>query len=82
MRRTLAKKEVIITRSEANFDKACELAYGRALYEFDIDHDGHSKSLKSWERSCCSIEVSFKNYIGTANHHHYIFMASAIKETE
>ncbi len=77
----LYSEEVIIHRSEANFDKACELAYFHALKLFKVDEYGHS-TLEGWERNCCSIDVEFVKYIGNINNHNYFFNAFVTKSIE
>jgi hypothetical protein len=53
------KREIHIVRTEEGFDKACLSAYHQAVSLFDIDDDGHSKKVKGWERSSCSVCVEF-----------------------
>lgn len=67
---------VVITRSEANFDRACDEAYKYALQCFGIDQDGHSKLINGWERSQCCIEIKFREYLRMSNEHTYIFIAT------
>lgn len=71
--------EISIMRQESNFDRACDAAYQYAIMRFDIDQDGHSSRIRGWERSRCSIEISFVSYIRTGNEHLYVFNATTLK---
>lgn len=78
MRKINTDYEVIITRSETGFDKACDHAYARAVMMFDIDEYGHS-SMDGWQRSICSIHVEFMKYLRQGNDHNYIFNVKAVR---
>lgn len=67
-----------VTRSETNFDKACDSAYSIAVRMFQIDEDGNSP-IEGWERCCCSIQIEFKGYVRSGCQHVYSFTAIAIK---
>lgn len=68
---------IVITRSETNFDKACDEAYKRAINEFGITIDGHSDKVIGWNRTSCSIKLIFIEYTATFNEHTYVFCAVA-----
>ena len=52
-------EKIVITRSETNFDKACESAYSYAIIRFKIDEDGHGPNfVRSTDKIC----VKFKSY--------------------
>lgn len=70
---------VLITRSEANFDRACDEAYRYAIVYFEIDESGYSTRIRDWERCDCWIEVEFVNYVRQGTSHHYKFKAAAKK---
>jgi len=72
-------EEINISRSESNFDKACDSAYSMALNIFGINEDGHSLKLQEWERASCCIELSFVTYYRIGYSHTYTFSAKAIK---
>jgi hypothetical protein len=74
----LSTKEIEVTRSETNFDKACDLADSLALMKFDIDEYGHS-TLEGWQRNCCWIEVEFVTYLKLGESHIYKFIGRAMK---
>ena len=57
----LKSSKIVITRSESNFDKACDEAYNRAIRIMKIDDCGHS-NIKGWDRSSCFIRVIFDKY--------------------
>lgn len=65
MKKTLASKKVTVTRQEANFDRACDEAYDRAVLVFGIDDCGHSAKVKGWDRSSCYVVVTFTSYCQT-----------------
>lgn len=78
--------KIPVTREDANFDRACDTAYQIAIARFGIDQNGHSLYLKEWERSCCSITVTFIEYsmmggMGGRNHD-YVFEAKAEKHED
>jgi hypothetical protein len=75
-------EEIYISRLEANFDRACDTAYQRALWHFGIDQDGHSTKVKHWERSCCWIEVDFVTYKRIGSEHLYFFKISTARNEE
>ena len=70
---------IFISRTEANFDRACDEAYKSALIRFGIDEYGHSNCIEEWERNSCLIEVTFNNYVRMGNNHRYQFSAIALK---
>lgn len=80
MDKILKTKEIIVTRSETNFDKACDTAAKLAYILFDVDDCGHS-SIEGWSRSSCCIELKFISYkaefgmVGCS--HYYTFEAIA-----
>lgn len=74
--------EIIITRTESNFDRACDSAYYQAVFHFGINEDGHSTKLSKWERSDSSICVKFISYQRVGNTHIYKFETTAHKETD
>ena len=73
-------EKITVTRSESNFDRACDLAYKMALIRFAIDEDGYSSKLPDWQRSDSWIEIKFVSYKCCGNDHYYIFKAMARKE--
>ena len=80
MDKILKTKEIIIRRSETNFDKACDAAAKMAYGLFDIDECGHS-SIEGWNRSSCYIELKFISYEASFSMvgclHRYTFEATA-----
>ena len=86
MSKVLKSEEIVITRSESHFDRACDAANRRAVMIMGIDDCGHSKKIKGWERSCCSIRVTFKEYQSSSGmggiEHNYTFLAEAVKFEE
>ena len=70
-----------ITRSEANFDRACDEANRSAFYISGIDEDGHS-TIPGWERTCCWIELEFLTYKKIGSSHIYIFDFKIMKSDE
>jgi hypothetical protein len=83
--KTLKSEEVFVIRQEANFDKACDEAYDKAISILKIDEDGHS-SIPIWHRSSCFVIVSFQEYLHTgsmgSHEHKYIFLVEAIMNEE
>lgn len=79
----LKSEKIVITRREANFDRACDEAYQRAVAMLGIDEDGHANRVKGWERSSCCIRVVFEKYehIGSmvGHEHNYYFRGEAVK---
>ncbi len=75
------KKEIVIIRQEANFDRACDQAHRQAIAYFGIDEDGYSAYVENWERSECCIKIDFKEYTRMGNQHHYSFIIQPIRET-
>jgi len=71
--------DIVITRTESGFDRACDSAYKTALSRFGINEDGHSNRVTGWERSSCYIEVNSLRYIRTNNEHNYLFLATTKK---
>jgi hypothetical protein len=72
-------EEIVVTRREANFDRACDEAYCQAVAYFGIDEDGHSDRVKDWERSDCWLEVEFSKYTRVGQDHCYKFLLHAEK---
>jgi hypothetical protein len=71
--------DIIVSREEANFDRACDTAYRHALSQFQVDQDGHIKAVKDSERCRDSIEVQFVSYVLSGGmsgvSHTYMFQA-------
>ena len=76
------RTDIVVTRMESNFDRACDEACRQAVLYFEIDEDGHSRRVKDWERSCCWIEIEFKRYVRRGNEHCYTFTATAAKDED
>ena len=57
-----AEVRILIIRSDANFDRACDAAMQEALSDFGVDEDGHFNNVQEAERSTHSIEIEFKEY--------------------
>jgi len=74
--------KILVTRSEANFDRACDNAYSQALMYFEIDEDGHSRRVRDWQRSRCWIEVHYVTYRRIGGDHVYIFTAKTCKSED
>ena len=78
--------QITVTRSESNFDRACDAAYERTLMKFGINEDGHSDTIKDFCRSTDSIHVAFKGYerIGGmgGQEHIYNFTASVNRNVD
>lgn len=81
----LKSEQIVVTRRESNFDRACEEAYGRAVVIMGIDDCGHS-SVKGWDRSSCCIRVVFDRYEHTGSmvghEYTYIFRGEAVKSED
>lgn len=71
-----------VFRTEANFDKACELAWAEAIRRAGIDEDGHSSVIPDWERSNCELDVEFKSLRMTHGGLSYKFAFVAIKNED
>ena len=56
------KISIQVSRTEANFDRACDMAYRMALVRFDCDDCGHLNNVEDSQRSTDSVEVEFKSY--------------------
>lgn len=52
--------QIIVSRTESNFDRACDEAAVRAIGVFGINDYGYAENVVDWERSTCSIEVTFE----------------------
>jgi hypothetical protein len=80
------KVEIVITRNESNFDRACESAWRRAIDTFGIDEFGHSIKVKGFQRSTDYIVTEFKTYKHTASMcghtYDYIFEAYVASNRE
>ncbi|RJQ27123.1 hypothetical protein C4577_02275 [Candidatus Parcubacteria bacterium] len=80
----LMSKQIVISRRESNFDKACDEAYTMAVSMLGIDDCGHSDCVEDWDRSSCYIRVVFEkyNHIGSmvGHEHKYIFRGEAVGE--
>lgn len=75
-------KEIIVTREEAHFDRACDTAYRLAVGYFGIDEDGHSQRVQGWDRSSSFIEIEFVRYVRMGCEQVYVFNATARKSEE
>lgn len=78
----LAATRIHVSRQDANFDRACDSAFRLAVGSFGIDEDGHSDRIPEWERSTCSIYLTFESYRRIGVDHLYIFFAEAIQNEE
>lgn len=54
--------EIVIDRTEPNFDKACEQAYKKACKIFGVDEDGHITNVENSARSTDSVVIDFKHF--------------------
>ena len=83
--KVLKSEQIVVTRRESNFDRACEEAYRSTCARLGLDEDGYCK-VKGWERSTCSIRVVFEKYehsAGMGGHEYtYIFRGEAVKHKE
>jgi hypothetical protein len=52
--------EIIVSRGESDFDRACDSAQYLACGRFGVDDCGHINNVEGAHRSCSSIEVEFK----------------------
>lgn len=79
----LKSEEIVVSRREPNFDRACDDAYNRTVSIFGITDCGHSNRVKDWDRSSCCIRVVFVGYEhtgGMGGHEcHYIFRGEAVQ---
>lgn len=82
MTRSLAK-DIVVRRSEVNFDKACEEAYEIALIKFGIDENGHARD-KNFPRSESSLHVQSVvfEHIGGMGGQSYMYRFIAWMERE
>ncbi len=82
----LKSEQIIVTRRESNFDRACEEAYRSTCSMLGLDEDGYCNRVMRWERSTCSIRVIFEKYehsAGMGGHEYtYIFRGEAVKHKE
>lgn len=75
----LAEETFMVTRTEANFDRACDSALKQALDLFEVEEDGYWHSIPGVDRPTCSVVVDFVKYrhVGTmmGSIHEYSFDA-------
>lgn len=82
------KIRIIISRKEANFDRASDEAYNQALTRFGVDEDGYIKNVVDSWRSTDSLIVKFEEYSRIGNmcgqDHVYSFSAwiERVKDNE
>lgn len=76
--RIIKQETFLISRSDSNFDKACDSALKEAIYILKIDEDGHSP-IEGWERSCCWFDVEFQKYKAFPDCHRYTFQVTAYR---
>jgi len=67
-----------VSRSESNFDRACESAYGIAIATFEINEAGYSdRADLDFQRTTDELVVRFTGYTYTGSmagkHHKYEF---------
>jgi hypothetical protein len=74
---------VRVTRSEADFDRACDSAMTLVLGMFGCNEAGHLNHVEDSQRSCDSVEMKFESYIREASmvgHSHvYTFKARVMR---
>ncbi len=56
------KVRILVTRKEANFDRACDEAYRQAIGAFEVDESGHIINVEGAERSDHGMFVEFDSY--------------------
>lgn len=57
------KVRIVVDRNgEPNFDRVCETAYKRALWEFGVDEDGHITKVPGSARSTDTVVLEFVKY--------------------
>lgn len=80
------RKEILIARQDANFDRAVDsaIAYARAIY--GADSDGYLNNVEGHERSTDVIRIdliSYHCYLGmTGQSHGYYFESRVERSTE
>lgn len=79
------KRPILVTRSEANFDRACDEATRRLASVLEIDDCGHPADNR-FDRQNCSITlkfVSFELHTGMGGSTYvYIFEASLTQDDD
>ena len=65
--------ETEVWRDEANFDRACDMAWRLTINKFGIDEDGHSSRVEGYERSTCTPFMAFAGYVRIGASHLYTF---------
>ena len=79
------KVDFTIDRQEADFDRACDGAWQRAVSIFGVDDCGHIQNVKGADRSSSSIKVEFVSYllsIGMLGGSHTYFFRTWIENDE
>ena len=77
------REKIVVTRSEADLDRAASQAYKSALSIFGVDEYGHFTNVENAHRSSCVLIVRFLSYDieGTmvGINHCYVFEAYVTK---
>lgn len=68
--------EILVIRTEPNFDRACDAAMDQAIRRFGVDSDGHFTKVEGAERSNSWIEIDFSKLRMTGRECVYRFVAS------
>lgn len=80
------REQLLITRDEANFDRASDAAYELALMRFGSDDGGHLTNVIDSERSTDAVMVEFVYYRRSGGmsgqSHMYVFEAWVERSTE
>jgi hypothetical protein len=68
-----------VSREEANFDRACDMALRQAFGFVGLDDNNHCHRVPDWDRSTDVIYVEFERYVAGASYtgrsHNYWFRA-------
>lgn len=56
------REQILVSRTEANFDRACDEACRGALSRFRFDGDGYALNVKGYDRSRHGLVVEFRSF--------------------
>jgi len=67
------KSVIVVSRSDANFDRACDAVFQIAAARFGLDEDGYLRNVIGYQRSTDSLHVEFLEYRRIWHNHEYLF---------
>jgi len=56
------RKKIVIDRTDAHFDRACEAAYKHACLAAGVNDSGHMENVEGSDRSRDALHVEFVGY--------------------